>query len=126
MLIYLIYLDDILVMSKTPEDHLKHLHVVFSTLRKHRFTAKLSKCKFLQDQVKYLGHLLFAEGVKPDPSKIRTLIDWEFPSNATGMMQFLGLANYFRKFIPNLSRLAAPLYHLTKKGTVFQKGRKPC
>ena len=120
----LVYLDDILVMSRSPEDHIKHLHQVFTILRKYRFTAKLSKCKFLQDQVKYLGHLLSAEGVKPDPSKIRTLIEWEFPSTATGMMQFLGLANYFRKFIPNLSRLAAPLYHLTKKGTVFQKGEE--
>ena len=120
----LVYLDDILVMSKTPEDHLRHLQAVFETLRKHRLTAKLSKCKFLQKEVKYLGHLLSAEGVKPDPGKIKTLLDWEFPSNATGMMQFLGLANYFRRFIPNLSRLAAPLYHLTKKGTVFQKGEE--
>ena len=120
----LVYLDDILVMSKSPEEHLKHLHTVFSTLRKHRFSAKLSKCKFLQDQVKYLGHILSPEGVSPDPGKIQTLLDWEFPSNATGMMQFLGLANYFRKFIPNLSRLAAPLYHLTKKGSVFQKGEE--
>ena len=118
----LIYLDDILVMSKTPNEHIDHLHQVFTTLRKHRFQVKLSKCKFLQEQVKYLGHILSAEGVRPDPGKIQTLLDWEFTSNATGMMQFLGLANYFRKFIPNLSRLAAPLYRLTKKGVAFEKG----
>ena len=119
-----VYLDDLLLMSKTPEEHLMHLRIVFETLRKHRFQVKLSKCHFMEQQVKYLGHIISEEGVKPDPAKVQTLLDWEFPTTATGMMQFLGLANYFRKFIPNLSRLAAPLYHLTKKGVVFRKGEE--
>ena len=120
----LIYLDDILIMSRTADDHLRNLRKVFEILRKHRFKVKLSKCKFLEAQVKYLGHILSKEGIRADQSKIQTLLDWNFPENATGMMQFLGLANYFRKFIPNYSRLAAPLYHLTKKTVIFQKGEE--
>jgi hypothetical protein len=120
----LVYLDDILIMSKTPGEHLTHLRQVFETLREHRFQVKLSKCKFLQEQIKYLGHILSKDGIKPDPAKVQTLLDWEFPATATGMQQFLGLANYFRKFLPNYSRLAAPLYHLTKKTVKFLKGEE--
>jgi hypothetical protein len=120
----LVYLDDILIMSKSPAEHLIHLRKVFETLRQYRLQAKLSKCKFLQEQIKYLGHILSAQGVLPDPAKIQTLLDWEFPDSAVGMQQFLGLANYFRKFIPNYSRLAAPLYHLTKKSATFLKGEE--
>ena len=120
----LVYLDDILILSKTAEDHLKHLRQVFTTLQEHRFQIKLSKCKFMQEQVKYLGHILSRDGIQADPAKVQTLLDWEMPSNTTGMLQFLGLANYFRKFIPNYSRLAAPLYHLTKKSVTFQKGEE--
>lgn len=120
----LIYLDDILVMSSDPESHFLHLRKVFDTIREHRFQIKLSKSKFFQEQIKYLGHILSAEGIRPDPAKIQTLVDWPYPSDAQGMMQFLGLANYFRKFIPNFSRIAAPLYHLTKKSVPFSKGEE--
>jgi hypothetical protein len=120
----LVYLDDILIMSKSPAEHIEHLRMVFEKLREYRLQAKLSKCKFLQEQIKYLGHLLSAQGVQPDPAKIQTLLDWAFPDSAVGMQQFLGLANYFRKFIPNYSRLAAPLYHLTKKSATFLKGEE--
>jgi hypothetical protein len=65
----LVYLDDILIMSRTPEDHLEHLRVVFSTLREHNFQVKLSKCKFFKEQIKYLGHILSKEGVRPNPAK---------------------------------------------------------
>lgn len=115
----LIYLDDILVFSKSPEEHLQHLEKVFKVLRANKLYAKGSKCDFFTREIKYLGHILSAKGVRPDPGKVQVLRDWAFPSNAKGMMRFLGLANYFRKFIPNFSRLAAPLYRLTKKGTPF-------
>ena len=120
----LVYLDDILVMSKTAEAHIGNLRQVFTKLREHRFQVKLSKCKFMDQQVKYLGHILSKDGIQADPSKIKTLVDWEPPSNGTGMLQFLGLANYFRKFIPNFSRLSAPLYHLTKKGIPYSVGEE--
>jgi hypothetical protein len=120
----LIYLDDVMILSKTPADHLDHLRMVFEKIREHGLQIRMSKCKFLQPQVKYLGHILSADGVAADPDKIKSLTDWEFPDTPKGVMQFLGLANYFRKFIPNLSRLAAPLYRLMKKGTIFQKGEE--
>ena len=120
----LIYLDDILVMSKNPESHLDNLRKVFLKLREHRFQVKMSKCKFFASQVKYLGHILSKDGIQADPAKVKTLVDWQIPTNGTGMLQFLGLANYFRKFIPQFSRIAAPLYHLTKKGVPFLVGEE--
>ena len=120
----LIYLDDILIMSSSPEEHLRHLRLVFERLRKHRFQIKLSKCKFFQSQIKYLGHILSPEGIQVDPAKVQTLLDWEFPTASLGMQQFLGLANYFRKHVPNFSRLSAPLYALTKKSSIFLKGEE--
>lgn len=120
----LVYLDDVLCLSKSVADHMRHLRLIFAKLREHGLQAKLSKCKFLQKELKFLGHILTEEGVKPDPAKVQTLIDWEFPTNALGVMQFLGLANYFRKFIPDFSRIAAPLTELTKKTVQFQKGEE--
>jgi hypothetical protein len=105
----LVYLDDVLCLSSSPEEHLRHLRLVFEKLREYRLQAKFSKCKFLQQELKFLGHVLTEEGVKPDAAKIQTLLDWQFPSTALGLSQFLGLAVYFRKFIPNFSRVAAPL-----------------
>ena len=120
----LVYLDDVLVLSTSVEEHMRHLRLVFAKLREHGLQAKLSKCKFMQQELKFLGHILTAEGVKPDPGKVQTLLDWPFPDTALGMQQFLGLANYFRKFIPDYSRIASPLYELTKKGVQFQKGEE--
>jgi hypothetical protein len=110
----LIYLDDLLVMSKTPEQHLIHLRLVLSKMQHCNLSLKLSKCHFLQEQVKYLGHVLSSEGIQPSPDKVQLLLDWKMPDIVLGMQQFLGLANYFRKFIQNYSRIAAPLYSLTK------------
>ena len=120
----LIYLDDILVLSTTAEAHVSNLRKVFEKLREHRFQVKLSKCKFLETRVKYLGHILSKDGIQADPAKIQTLSDWKFPKNGIGMLQFCGLANYFRKFIPNFCRLSAPLYQLTKKGFPFKRGEE--
>ena len=117
-----VYMDDLLLMSKSVDEHIVHLRIVLEKLRKYRFKAKLSKCRFLQSQVKYLGHIISKEGIQADPEKVKTLVDWEVPKNSTQTLQFLGLANYFRKFIPNFSRLAAPLYQLTKKATTFKLG----
>ena len=118
----LVYLDDVLCLSKSVADHMRHLRLIFAKLREHGLQAKLSKCKFLQKELKFLGHILTEEGVKPDPAKVQTLIDWEFPTNALGVMQFLGLANFFHKFIPDFPRIAAPLTELTKKTVHFSEG----
>ena len=117
----LIYLDDLLIMSRTKEEHIIHIRKVFETLRKHRLTIKPSKCHFFKSQIKYLGHIVSANGIAVDPAKIKPILDWPFPTNTLGLQQSLGSANYWRKFIPNLSRIAAPLYKLVKKSTKFIK-----
>jgi RNase H-like domain found in reverse transcriptase/Reverse transcriptase (RNA-dependent DNA polymerase)/Integrase zinc binding domain/gag-polyprotein putative aspartyl protease len=113
----LVYLDDILVFSKTPEEHVGHLRQVLERLRKHELYAKRSKCEFNKCTLKFLGHIICAEGTKVDPEKIQALLDWPTPKNATDVRQFMGLANYFRKFILGISMLAKPLTDLTKAST---------
>ena len=104
-----IYLDDILVMSRTPEEHLHHLRLVFERLRLHKIYAKMSKCHFNRQEVKFLGHIVGHNGLRVDPAKIAVVKEWPVPTNITELRQFWGLANYFRKFIQGYSSLAAPL-----------------
>ncbi len=86
---------------------------------------KFSKCHFFRNEIKYLGHILSNEGIGPGPGKISVLQNWEMPISVLGVQQFLGLANYFKKFVPNFSRIAAPLYALIKKtGDSFHSGEE--
>ncbi len=110
-----IYLDDVCIASKNPEEHLRHLRTVFEVFRQKGLYAKPSKCEFFKNQLKFLGHILSKDGIAVDPSKIQTLVDMPYPKDVRGMQQFLGLANYFKQHSPNHSRNAAPLYKLTKK-----------
>ncbi len=115
----LVYLDDILVMSRTPEEHLTHLRTVLSVLRQHRFYAKLSKCEFGQTSLKFLGHVVGADGVAVDPDKAKVLREWPLPRSRAELRSFLGLANYFKRFIPNYSTVAAPLTDLTSEAVTY-------
>ena len=115
----LIYLDDLLVLGRTPDEQLTNLETTLAVLRKHGLYAKLSKCDFFKRQITYVGHVLSEEGVKPDESKVKSLLEWPYPRDQKGMLQFLGLANYFRKFVKDFSRISAPLYHLTKTTTLY-------
>ncbi|GIL68945.1 hypothetical protein Vafri_22205, partial [Volvox africanus] len=110
------YLDDILVYSKTREEHLEHLKLVLEVLRREQMFAKRAKCFWAQPQVEYLGHIVSATGVKMDPRKVAVVRDWPVPQNLQELRKFLGLTNYFRKFIKQYSVLAAPLTNLTRKG----------
>jgi len=94
-----VYLDDIMVFSKSPEEHLEHLRIFLDLLRKNRFYAKKEKCSFNIPEVKFLGHIVGRDGLKVDPKKVDTVTNWPTPENATEVRQFLGLTNYFRKFI---------------------------
>ena len=105
----IIYMDDILIMSSSPEEHMQHLRLVLDRLRLHRVYAKMSKCHFNQREVKFLGHIVGADGIRVDPAKIAVVKEWPVPTNITELRQFLGLANYFRKYIQGYSTLAAPL-----------------
>jgi transposase InsO family protein len=115
----LIYLDDIVVFSKTFEEHIARLTNVFQALRQADLTLKLSKCDFAQREVKYLGHIVSAAGVRPDPTKIEAVSTYPVPNNVKELRQFLGLANYYRRFVADYSNVAAPLHKLLTKENGF-------
>ena len=109
-----IYLDDILVYSRTREDHFMLVREVLQVLRDNQFQAKLSKCEFEQEEITFLGHVIGKHGIKPDPKKTSVVMDWPQPTSVSEVRSFLGLANYFRRFMMGYSTLAAPLTNLTK------------
>jgi hypothetical protein len=109
----LVYLDDIIVYSKTTEEHAEHLRQVLQCLRKHKFFANNKKCNLFAPQVEFLGHIVSAEGLKVDPKKTAVVAAWPTPANKKELQQFLGFANFFRRFIKNYSRIAAPMTKLT-------------
>jgi hypothetical protein len=111
-----VYLDDILIYSKSEEEHLEHLRLVLGTLRQHRLHAKESKCEFFKDKVKFLGHVVSKDGIAVDPDKVAVMQKWPPPRTAGDIRSFLGLANYFRKFIRGYSGTVSPLIALTKEG----------
>ena len=115
----LVYLDDIIIYSKTPVEHAQHLQIVLQLLKEHQLYAKLSKCHFGLEEIKYLGHLVSKEGIKPDPKKIQVLLDWPEPKNPEDVRSFLGLATYFRKFVEHFSSIAFPLHQLLKQKRQF-------
>jgi len=115
----IIYLDDILIYSDSLEDHTEHVKLVLSILRKHGLYAKLEKSSFHQTQVEYLGFIISPSGITMDPSKTSTIKAWPTPLSVKDIQSFLGFANFYRRFIPNFSKLALPLTSLTKKSTTF-------
>ena len=111
----IIFIDDILVYSKTKEDHMKHLRVVLQKLREHKLYAKFSKYEFWLTEVSFLGHILFHNGISVDPSKIKDVVEWVTPTTVKEVRGFLGLVGYYRRFVPDFSKIAKPLIELTKK-----------
>jgi hypothetical protein len=114
-----VYLDDIMVYSTSPEQHVKDLRAVFELLRHHNLYTQEDKCEFGLEELGFLGHIVSAEGIRPDPNKTSIIDEWPTPQNITELRSFLGLANYYRKFIHNFAFIAAPLNYLTGK-TEFQ------
>lgn len=109
-----VYLDDILVFSKTPEEHERHLRIVLERLREHKLYARKHKCHFNMPEVKFLGHIVGVNGVKVDPKKVEVVQQWPVPTTVHQLRSFLGLANYFRKFIQGYSSLVKPLTDLLR------------
>ncbi|KAK9055581.1 hypothetical protein SSX86_026665 [Deinandra increscens subsp. villosa] len=118
----IVFIDDILVYSRSEEEHAEHLREVLEKLRAERLFAKFSKCAFWLKEVQFLGHVIGAEGIMVDPSKIEAVTKWERPRNPTEVRSFLGLAGYYRKFIQDFSKIALPMTKLTRKDTKFVWG----
>jgi hypothetical protein len=110
-----VYLDDILIFSKTAKEHLSQLRQVLQTLRENQFYAKPKKCDFMKEEISFLGHRVSANGIKVDPEKVRTVADWKVPKDVHGVCSFLRLANYFRRFLQGYSKMVVPLTNLTRK-----------
>ena len=109
-----VFIDDILIFSKTEDEHLQHLETVMRTLKEQTLYLKLSKCSFGLPEVDFLGHVVSAEGIKVDKAKTAAVRDWPRPTCAQDVRQFLGLAGYYRKFVRHYSDITAPLTDLTK------------
>jgi hypothetical protein len=114
-----VFIDDILIYSKNREDHKRHLRIVLGKLRAHQLYAKLSKCEFWLKKIAFLGHILTAEGIEVDPSKVEAVSKWRQPSNVSEVRSFLGMAGYYRRFIKGFSSIARPMTELLKKDHKF-------
>jgi hypothetical protein len=109
-----VFIDDILIYSKNKAEHTKHLRIILQCLRDHKLYAKFSKCEFWLDSVKFLGHTISEDGISVDPSKVQEVMDWKPPKSVHQIRSFLGLAGYYRRFIPDFSRIANPMTELLK------------
>jgi hypothetical protein len=114
-----VFIDDILVYSKSAEEHGQHLRLVLGKLREHQLYAKFSKCEFWLQRVSFLGHVLTAEGVEVDPEKVKAVSEWKQPTSASEIRSFFGLAGYYWRFIEGFSKIARPMTELLRKDTKF-------
>ena len=109
------YMDDVLIFSKTPEEHLVHLTKVLERLHTHKFKVRFDKCFWGRKELEFLGHHLSGTGISPSPSKVKVVSEWERPKDLHELRVFLGFVNFYRKYIPNYSKVARPLNDFTKK-----------
>ncbi|KAK8923672.1 hypothetical protein KSP39_PZI019345 [Platanthera zijinensis] len=114
-----VFIDDILVYSKSEAEHKVHLRTVLQVLRENQLYAKFSKCEFWLEKVAFLGHVISGDGVAVDPTKVEAIRDWPVLRTVAEVRSFLGLAGYYRRFVENFSRIALPLTSLTHKDQKF-------
>jgi hypothetical protein len=113
-------LDDILIYSKSEEEHEHHLILVLHVLRENQLYAKLSKCYFYQNKIHYLGHIISEQAITVDPKKIEDIRGWTTPKSVLDVRYFMGLADYYRRFIVGFSNIYHPITSFQKKGTKFE------
>ncbi|GJW30979.1 putative reverse transcriptase domain-containing protein [Tanacetum coccineum] len=120
----IVFIDDILIYSKSEEEHEVHLKTILDLLKKEKLYAKFSKCEFWLKEVQFLGHVVNHDGIHVDPSKVESVKNWKTPESSTKIRSFLGLAGYYRRFIENFSKIAKPLTLLTLKNKAYVWGDK--
>ena len=114
-----VFIDDILIYSKTESEHAQHLRIVLQILREKQLYAKFSKCEFWLHEVGFLGHIVSVDGIRVDPSKVSAVINWKTPKNVMEVRSFLGLAGYYRRFVKDFSLIASPITKLLQKNVEF-------
>ncbi|GJV97575.1 putative reverse transcriptase domain-containing protein, partial [Tanacetum coccineum] len=120
----IVFIDDILIYSKSRKEHEGHLKLILKLLKEEELYAKFSKCEFWLSKVQFLGHVIDSEGIHVDPAKIESIKDWASPKTPTEICQFLGLAGYYQRFIEGFSKIARPITKLTQKSLKFDWGEK--
>jgi hypothetical protein len=115
-----VFIDDILIFSKTGEDHEMHLRLVLEKLRTHQPYAKFNKCEFWLSEVAFLGHVISAGGISVDSGKVRDVLNWMPLTNVSEIRSFLGLAGYYRRFVKDFSNIAKPMMKLREKNKAFE------
>jgi hypothetical protein len=115
-----VFIDDILVCSRSEEEHEEQLRLVLQMLRDHRLHAKLSKCEFQLKQVAFLGHIISKGGISVDPSKIQDMLNWNVPTSVGDIRCFLGLASYYWRFIEGFLKVTKPMTELLKNEKKFK------
>lgn len=120
----LVYLDDLVIYSESFEQHIKDLDAVFTKLHEHGLKLKAEKCALFRKEVKYLGHILSADGVRTDPDKVVAVKDWQRPCSLQELRRFLGFCSYYRRFVPSFAKVAAPLHALVGVLASQKRGKK--
>jgi hypothetical protein len=115
----IVFFDDILIYSRTYDEHINHLALVLQWLSDDQWKVKFSKCKFAQSSIAYLGHVISGDGLTTDPAKVQAILSWPQPKSVKDVRAFLGLAGYYRKFVRNFGIIAKPLHNLLRKDVLF-------
>ena len=113
------YMDDVIIFSRTDDDHLQHLKQVFQRLAEKGSRIKVSKCEFIRTGIHLLSHIITTAGIRTDPEKIGAIQRYPIPQNPTELRRFLGMTSYYRRFIRGFASIAKPLYELTSPRTRF-------
>jgi hypothetical protein len=116
----IVFMHDILVYSKSEEEHEHHLRLVFQALRENQLYAKMSKFSFYQEHIHFLGHIILEQGITMDPEKIEDIRGWPTPRDVSEVIYFMVLSCYYKMFIAGFSKISHPITSLQKKGIKFE------
>ena len=116
----LAYLDDVIIFSESKSEHIEHIRIVLDRLKDANLKLKKAKCSFFKEQINYLGHIVSKDGILPDKEKVSVIQNLKTPTCVRDVRSFVGVTNFYRKFIPNYSKIASPLLDLTGKHASFQ------